>query len=576
MASSPPNEASGEARIPASGFLAHALPRPTRDRRPNILLLTTDQQRHDTLGAGGHDFMQTPNLDRLAGEGTRYTQAYTPVPICLAARHSLLTGLPPRAHGFPDNMHQAVTRADLPTLPRLLSDAGYESRAIGKMHFIPARRHNGFDRMELMEELPWYREQDDYALYLQSVGLGHIQHIHGVRHLLYMLPQQSLIPEAHHGTKWVADRGMEFLRTNRGRQPFFLWLSWIAPHPPFDVPARWADAYADAEVPAPVVAQTPTSALAEENRLLGDLPGPAYVRRMREAYFASISFVDEQIGRVLEMLETTGLADNTLVLFTSDHGELLGDYGLYQKWLPYDACTRVPFIMRFPGRVEGGAVRDEFIDLMDILPTALDAAEVAHPQPEALPGASLLTTEPARARTAQFTEYSFDNRRWISLRTADYKYNYYYGGGAEELFDLRRDPEETTNLLAQGVPEKWATVRAALRRRLTEHEQQWGLPGYVADGELLSGPPYVPHPQRNEAFPRFPSQIMEPAARAGMNDLFDEVLAAVAEEPIVRLRELDVAAWQANGDFSDEEIATLLARDDARHAAPAPTREESA
>ncbi len=325
-----------------------------------------------------------------------------------------------------------------------------------------------------------------------------------------------------------------------------------------------------------MISQTPTSTLAEENRLLGDLPRPAYVRRMREAYFASISFVDEQIGRVLEMLETTGLTDNTLVLFTSDHGELLGDYGLYQKWLPYDACTRVPFIMRFPGRVEAGAVRDEFIDLLDILPTALDAAEVAYPQPEALPGESLLATAPVRKRTAQFTEYSFDNRRWISLRTAAYKYNYYYGGAAEELFDLRCDPHETTNLLAQGVPVEWTAVRASLRRRLTEHEQQWGLPGYVADGELLSGPPYVPHPQRNEAFPRFPSQIMEPAERASMNELFDEILAAVANEPIVRLRELDVAAWQANGDFGDSEIVALLARDDERHATSAPTREDSA
>lgn len=559
--------------IAASGFQAHALPRPQQDGRPNILLLTTDQQRHDTLGAAGFSYMRTPNLDRLAGEGSLYTHACTPVPICLAARHNLLTGLSPRFHGFPDNMHRAVTRADLPTLPRILADAGYETRAIGKMHFIPPRRHNGFDRMELMEELPWYREQDDYALYLKSVGLGHVQHIHGVRHLLYMLPQRSLIPEEHHGTKWVADRGIDFLQTNRGRQPFFLWLSWIAPHPPFDIPDRWADAYAGASLPDPCVAKSPTSALAEENRMLGDLPTPEYVRRMREVYCAAISHVDEQIGRVLAALDETGLADNTLVIFTSDHGELLGDYGLYQKWLPYDAAIRVPLIVRFPGRVEPGSLSDSFVDLNDILPTVLDATAVDYPGDLSLSGESLFASQPVKDRSAQFTEYSFENRRWISIRTNRYKYNYYYGGAREELFDLTSDPHETVNLLAEGVAPDVAELRDDLRRRLVEHEARWGLAGYVQDGELLRGPPYEPHPQRNEAFPRFPGQIMDEKEREGMNDLLAEVLMAVAHEPVVKLRELDIGAWQAKGGFTDDQIAAFLACDDARHPSSPPRKE---
>jgi len=162
-------------------------------------------------------------------------------------------------------------------------------------------------------------------------------------------------------------------------------------------------------------------------------------------------------------------------------------------------------------------------------------------------------------------EYSFDNRRWISIRNQRYKYNYYYGGGWEELFDLAADPGETTDLLAAGVPDELAEIRAELRAKLTEYEARWGLEGYVSDGELLAGPPYEPHPQRNEAFPRFPAQIMDPAEKTAMNDLFDEVLAAAAREPVVHLRDLDIAAWQAKGGFSDEQIEALLQADDRRH-----------
>ena len=257
-----------DAKIPTNSFVAHRFHIQRADNRPNILLLMTDQQRFDTIHAAGYDFMKTPNLDRLVEDGCLYRYAYSPNPICLAARHNLLTGLTARHHRFPDNVHDISTRADLPTLPRILSDNGYETRSIGKMHFIPARRHNGFDKMELMEELPNYREQDEYAMYLKEVGLGHIQNIHGVRNLLYMLPQRSIVPEEHHGTFWVGQRTAKFIRSNNGRHPFFLWSSWIAPHPPFDIIDRFADMYRDVDLPEPYQSNTPLASLTEENRML--------------------------------------------------------------------------------------------------------------------------------------------------------------------------------------------------------------------------------------------------------------------------------------------------------------------
>jgi len=226
--------------------------------------------------------------------------------------------------------------------------------------------------MELMTEVPAYREEDDYAMYLKQVGLGHIQNVHGVRNLLSMVPQRSLIPEEHHGTKWVADRAIDFLETNRGRRPFLLKASWIAPHPPFDVVNEFAELYRDQELPAERSGTTPISALARENMLLGDLPNASYLRRMKELYFGSISHVDFHLGRILDTLEDTGLADNTVVLFTSDHGEMLGDYDL--------------------------------------------------------PGGSLLRPAGSREREFQYMEYSAGSRSWISLRSSRYKHNYYYGG----------------------------------------------------------------------------------------------------------------------------------------------------
>ncbi len=550
-----------DASIPTIDRKAHKFHLREKADKPNILLLMTDQQRFDTIQAAGYSHMHTPNLDRLVNEGCLYTQAYTPNPICLPARHNVLTGLPARYHGFPDNMPNPITRTELPTLPRILADNGYDTQVIGKMHFRPARRHNGFNQMELMEELPNTREEDEYALYLKDVDWGHVQNIHGVRNLLYMLPQRSLIPPEHHGTKWVGDRTIDYLQANCGRQPFFLWTSWIAPHPPFDITAEFADLYQDVDLPEPHEAKTPLAALTQENAMLGDIPNPQVLRRMREVYYAAISMVDEQVGRILDALEETGQLDNTLIIFTTDHGELLGDYGLYQKWNPYDSCARIPFIVRYPQKLAPGSVCDSFVDLNDILPTVLDLVELDYPADYPLPGESLFAETPTKDREWQYVEYAEGNRRWISIRNKTHKYNYYYGGGFEQLFDMAADPHETTNLLYDQYPPEIEQIRVELRAKLLEYEREWGLAGYVDANDLKVGEPYQPHPQRNEAYPRFPQKIMDPAERAEMTDFIDEIAAVVHDEPLVQLSDLDVAAWQENLGISDADVTRLLEMD---------------
>lgn len=530
------------------------------EKRPNVVLLFTDQQRFDTIAAAGYSHMHTPNLDRLAREGCLFRRAYTPNPICVPARHNLVTGLPARFHGFSSNGGSPMDSA-LPVLPRLLADHGYETRAVGKMHFRPPRRHHGFDRMELMEELPRFRETDEYAMYLKRVGLGHIVNIHGCRNLLYVQPQRSLIPEEHHGSSWVGDRSAAFIRENRGRQPFFLWSSWIAPHPPFDVPDSFADLYKGRRVPMPLRSETrvhPKAAMREGHGNLPPSGAKARLRRIRELYYAQISLVDKNVGKILDALEETGQLDNTLIIFTSDHGEMLGDYGSWLKALPYDSAARIPFILRYPPCMAPGTAREDFVDLNDIPPTVLDVTGIPYPGPYTLPGGSLFCEH--KDRTCQYIEHGDGVGRFITLMDSRYKFTYYYGGGTEALFDCAEDPHETVDLLQTRPDDRDVRqARDRLAARLLEIEARWGLQNYVTRaGDFLCFPePDVFRavreqeaglkPSRNKQFQSFQRPLTEPAEQARVDSLEEEVIEAVRQEPTVRLCDLDLETWAEAG-----------------------------
>lgn len=517
-------------------------------KQPNFLLLFTDQQRYDTINACGYKHMKTPNLDRLVNEGCHFKNAYTPNPVCVPARHNIITGLTARFHGYAQNYSHPVDHL-LPTLPRILSDNGYDTRAIGKMHFRPARRHNGFNKMELMEEIPRYREEDEYAMYLKDVGLGNIQNIHGVRNLLYSLPQQSLIPEEHHGSTWVGDRSAEYIKANAGRRPFFLWSSWIAPHPPFDVPDTFADLYNDAEIPEPLQSKTEINPFGKISSKHGDFPAgkeKESLKRMRQLYYSAISLVDKNIGKIIDALKETGELDNTFIIFTSDHGEMLGDHGCFQKQQPYDSCSKIPFIVRYPENFKAGSSREEFVDLNDILPTVLDLAGLDYPGPHELPGASLLK-DGAKRRDVQYMEYGTASGRWCSIRDEQYKFNYFYRGGREELFDMNNDPVESVNLL-ETEPEKYAETRDCLYKTLYEYERKWGLKNYAPDSIMLKLKNDSPNPGlRNGQFPIFPDNIINDEEKESMNDFGDEVIQAVKDEPLIKLHQLDLEDWKKNG-----------------------------
>ncbi len=428
-------------------------------------------------------------MDRLVGEGCQFPNAYSPNPLCMPARHCLLTGTTGRYHGYFGNDDKPIADDGLPTLPRVMSDNGYFTAAVGKMHFYPSTRHHGFNQMHLMEELPEHRDDDAYLRYLATHGYGELRNIHGVRPLVYHEPQTPLMPDEHHGENWVATQAIDVLERNKSR-PFFLMCGWIKPHPPWNVSEHWLDLYEDGRLPEPIPISREFPYYEKRSQWFGDDLPEERKKAERKAYYASVSMVDNAVGRVTEWLERNDMLDNTFVILTSDHGEMLQDKGFHQKMLPYESSSRIPFVVRYPRRFRPGSRDCRFVDLMDIFPTMLDAAGIDYNykkphQAYSLLGGSLLPgVKEGRGRNVQWVEAGgTGDGRWVFLRDERYKYIYFYNGGVEQFYDLQDDPAEVRNLVRLGqVP---VEPFARLKRRCVELEAERGPVGFVKDGSFI-------------------------------------------------------------------------------------------
>jgi arylsulfatase A-like enzyme len=467
--------------------------------RPHLLLLMADQFRADCVGADGNRAIHTPHLDRLAAEGALFRCAYSTTPTCTPARSALLTGLGPWRHGMLG--YGRVGEKYPIEMPRALRDAGYYTFAIGKMHYHPQRNSHGFHQVLLDEsgraESPDFRS--DYRAWFFSeaphldpdaTGIGWNDY----RSAVYALPERL------HPTRWMGDTAVRFLETYSRPEPFFLKVSFARPHSPYDPPERFMRRYADADLPAARVgawaARYAERSDSSNNIWHGDM-GAAQVRRSRQGYYGSVTFVDEQIGRILGALEKRGWLDRTLILFTSDHGDMTGDHHLWRKSYAYQSSARIPMLMRWPaGLVSArrGQVLAQPAELRDILPTLLDAASAA--PSAALDGRSLLAPlrgEPWR----EFIDLEHDvcyspANHWNALTDGRWKYIFHARDGAEQLFDLTRDPAELHDL----APEAAHAAQLRLwRGRLIEHLAERGE-RWVKVGRLALRPEshlYSPH-----------------------------------------------------------------------------------
>jgi arylsulfatase A-like enzyme len=469
----------------------------------NILLITTDQQRADTLGTEGCPLGATPRLDALAAEGTRYAGARTQNPLCQPARATILTGTYPSTHGVTCNGIDLAADAVDRSVATLLRGAGYRTAIFGKAHFattypfFPTGRIESVDGSALVDPEwvgPYFGfEAAELVIFGHNLriadlvgrwnwvfgpppfGLHYARYLfrdgfeRGVERLRLMQPEaagaqwdttqtwSNALPEEDHPTTWIADRACEWLR--RVDAPFFGWVSFTDPHHPMDPPAPWCDRYAPEDVlewlPAvhanefvtkPPFHETLAHGVAQPALEWANPGGANYTRaqlaKMTAGYYGMVAQLDHAIGRVLDTLAERGLARDTLVIVTSDHGEFLGEHQMIFKGpFGYDSLLRVPLILRGPGVAGGETVRDP-VGTIDLAPTILRAADVT--VPEWMEGAPL----DGSPREHVLTENDFSILVSIPMRTITtgrYKLHRYLEAPMGELYDLQEDPGEIVN-----------------------------------------------------------------------------------------------------------------------------------
>lgn len=464
--------------------------------RPNILLITVDQMRGDCLGIEGHPVVETPHLDHLARTGTRFTRAYSAVPSCIAARAAILTGMSQEHHGrvgYQDGVPWRYAH----TLPGELARAGYHTQGVGKMHFHPSRSLQGFHNVVLHDgylhfhrsSRQVYELHDDYRVWLREKAGADVDYAeHGIGCNSWVARPWHL-PERLHPTNWVVHQSIDFLRRRDPDKPFFLWMSFVRPHAPLDPPAHYFEQYLRRDIPSPRVGEWVDRDMPENPGLPPDAGRGRLreheLRRAQAAYYALITHIDHQIGRFLEVLGEYDELHNTLVLFTSDHGELLGDHHLFRKALPYEGSARVPLILCLPpSRWPQGNTASPPVELRDVMPTLLDAAGVSIP--DSVDGQSLLPWvrgEQVPWRCYIHGEHAYGDASNHWLTDGRHKYVWFSQSGREQLFDLENDPDELHDL---STVVAFATEVAWWRQRLVE-ELTGREEGYVKDGRLVSG-----------------------------------------------------------------------------------------
>ena len=413
----------------------------------NILLLFPDQLRADFLSCYGARFIATPHIDRLCNGGTRYARAIAPAPLCVAARASLLTGVNAIKHGAIDNyswLRPDHSTCGLPTLPEVLSDAGYHTESIGKMHFYPWDAREGFAHRVISEDKRHIFVCDDYADYLAQNGL---RKFHGNEHDGYFENKGTIIskiPAEYKVDKWVADRTIHFLENYRDAKPFFAMIGFPGPHDPYDPPIEFANRFDPAQMPASIPA-TPASELFREyviashkrqwNQVDYTDFRESHKQKIRAHYAALVAQIDHHIGRILDALARAGRDQDTAIIFASDHGDLLGDFNLISKHVFFEPAAHVPLIVRLPN-ASASHVIAHTVSLTDLHATILAlAGRTSRRDNDSIP----LGIE-TRARDYLFgaTELGF------VIRTDEWKLCR-YKNGLTALFDLKNDPTEQNN-----------------------------------------------------------------------------------------------------------------------------------
>ena len=434
--------------------------------RPNILWICTDQQRYDTIRALGNPHINTPSIDKLVGEGVSFIQAYAQSPVCTPSRAAFLTGRYPRTTKCRQNGQAMPPNEKL--ISRLFADAGYTCGLAGKLHLatcangvVETRIDDGYEVFHWSHHPQPDWPENAYTQWLHSKGTSW-EELYGGPSTDYI---KHGVPEEFNQTTWCADKTIEFIREQKG-EPWFFSYNCFAPHHPFDPPAEFLAQYNPADMPLP---KTKTGEL-ENKTTYQQLDGQfahndpkAYdIGKMNDrdkqeitaAYYAMVELIDKQVGRMVSALEETGQLENTIVIFMSDHGEMLGDHGFYLKGPHfYDEAVRVPLVFSWKDRFQADIRADCLMELIDIAPTLLEASGLEIP--EYIQGRTLFPILLGQAPAGQHRDYVFSEyyNAWTHkhsygsmLRTREEKMVVYHGTDQGELYDLKSDPDEFENL----------------------------------------------------------------------------------------------------------------------------------
>ncbi|MFD1677075.1 sulfatase [Alicyclobacillus fodiniaquatilis] len=478
--------------------------------RPNILLITSDQQHWDTIGAFNRE-ISTPNLDRLVKEGTTFKRAYCPNPTCTPSRSSIITGLYPSQHGA-WTLGTKLSE-DKRTVGDVLMEAGYRTSLIGKAHFQPLQGTEAYPSLEsypTLQDLDFWREFSDpfYGFDHVELARNHTNEAHVGQHYALWLEEKGFtdwrkhflpptgtmdkavrrtwgIPEEYHYDAWIAERTNAMLEQYQNdEENFFLWASFFDPHPDYFVPENWVDMYNPDDLTIPSgqpgeheqnpphfqltqQAEPDFSAYRESgfgcHGFHSHVHDPAELKKDVAIYYAMISLMDKYIGKILDKLDELGLAENTIVIFASDHGHFFGQHGLIAKGaFHYEDMIKVPFLARYPGHIPAAKTSDRMQSLVDFAPTVLSLAGISVPhEMTGVDQSRVWLGQQDMARDHILCENHHEPTS-IHLKTyvdARYKITVYYGQTYGELYDLEADPNEFHNLWDD---EQYAELKAQL------------------------------------------------------------------------------------------------------------------
>ncbi len=439
--------------------------------RPNVLLICTDHWPGRMFSGLGHHSVLTPTLDQLMANGVAYTNAYTTTPMCVPARRELMTGVFSKTHG--DRVQGSSPMPDLPTIAQTFRDAGYQAYGVGKLHIDPPRNRIGFDDVLINEEgrLTSHRYgPDDYEMFVSDQGYPGLEQASGLHNYWDYRPFH--LPEHVHPTNWTAREMSRFIARRDPTRPAFWYMSFTAPHPPLIPLEGYMNIYRDIDVPLPFVGDwagdfdgLPFALKARPSRHRGIADSDTDTLRTRRAFYALATHVDHQIRAVIGTLREQGLADDTIIMFTADHGDMEGNHRLWNKMLYYEGSAKIPILLSgsaaLTDRVGFARRDDRLVAQADVMATLLDLCGIS--VPDSVEGVSMVDGPRREYLYGQFYEDEYATRM---VHDGRHKLIYYAVGNRTQLFDLEHDPDEMRDVARDG---SYAGVRERLIGLLLEN-----------------------------------------------------------------------------------------------------------